>query len=74
MTDPLTLHLLRGAAQAAQKLHKKLRQLANRGDATEADLTDAADACEAVARIQERHGVAPLDIDSRGERRRRRKT
>lgn len=62
---------LSAALIAAQKLEKKLRQLRNRGDCTDADLADAVAALTAIRAIYDRHGLFSPDIDSQGERRRR---
>jgi hypothetical protein len=73
MTDSIGQHLLRDACRAAQKLHKKLRQLRNRGDAADADVADAAATVAALRRVMDRHGLTEgYDLDSRPERTRRR--
>lgn len=71
MHDQIGLNLLNAALVAAQKLHKKLRQLANRGDCSEQDVADARAALESLREISVRHGVRPVDVDSRAERQKR---
>jgi hypothetical protein len=63
---------LRAAADAAQKLQKKLRQLVNRGDAHAADLADAEAAVASLRAIYDRHGLPAYDRDSRAEKQHRR--
>jgi hypothetical protein len=62
---------LRAAAEATQKLHKKLRQLLNKGEASAADVQDAAAAAQSVRAIYARHKLKAFDLDSRAERKNR---
>lgn len=61
------------ALVAAQRLEKKLRQLRNRGEATEADVSDAKQAMEILRLLGDRHGWYTPDIDSGAERRRQKR-
>jgi hypothetical protein len=72
MKDQIGLNLLEAAAIATQKLAKKLRQLRNRGDASEQDLADAKGAVDAVRRIYARAGLPGFDWDSRAAKKERR--
>lgn len=67
-------NLLENALLAAQKLEKKLRQLRNREEATPRDVADAKAALELYRGIAARHALSPVDLDSRAERARRKKT
>lgn len=61
---------LYNALVATQKLEKKLRQLRNRGDASQEDVDDAKECVEILREIADRHGINPVDIDA-GDRRRK---
>jgi hypothetical protein len=65
--DPHIEHHLTEALIHAQQLHKRLRKLCNRGEATEAAVTAAGFAIAELRRCAVECGVKPVDID-RGHR------
>lgn len=71
MTDLMSAGFLGEALHFAQKVHKRARQLKNRGDATAQDLEDAEVAIDRLRAIHRRHGIQPVDMDSRAEKRKR---
>jgi multidrug resistance efflux pump len=57
------------ALVALQELEKQLRNLRNRGDATELEVELAKEAIEALRQLAKGRGYSPPDIDSRPFRR-----
>jgi hypothetical protein len=69
--DTGAIHHLAATLDAAQRLHKKLRNVANKGEATARDVDDAAQIVAILRAMHARHGLKSLDLDSRGERAKR---
>jgi predicted secreted Zn-dependent protease len=67
MPEPIENHV-NNALVAAQKLEKFLRNLRNRDEAKDAEVSLAKDAVAVLRQIAAIRGIRPMDIDSRGAR------
>jgi hypothetical protein len=67
MPEPIENHV-NNALVAAQKLEKFLRNLRNRGEARDSEISLAKDAVARLREIAAIRGIRPTDIDSRGAR------
>lgn len=59
---------LDAASKALQKLDSRLRRWRNKGHATDADVAAVKRSIDSLRGVYAAHGLKPLDIDSRAER------